>query len=199
MIILCNSRNRFPTVTIVLFLACFIIVGCNNQTTTQNNENNIYLKEYQDLHNKINEPTDVAKQTDYSIRVNIDIKDNQNKKYITYKTQLTDPLISMEDVKISFILQPSMLIRLRTPSVFYTSINDKRNVLLDPIKIKQFDVSLAIPLSDALIDQSFVNDYKKVLTKITWKSANGNHHLDYQMVEGQASAELNKFLDENMN
>lgn len=196
------SWDKKPAKKIALLMLIFLFLfsACKREENIDsslgpNISGMSYEQEYQYLLEKSRGTNTLEKSEHFVPAFTIEKSEHEQVPYIVYKAAVTKPKNDMQNVKISFILHELMALRLSTPTIMYTSSEDDRSIALDPVKINEYVVSLAIPLANAQIDEEFMENFKTIYMNVTWQSKDGTQHQEFLVGQGTPPEDLLTYLN----
>jgi len=190
------------TIIILLFVAISLFSGCSNWVEIRNDFEKgstvvSYASEQSDLLNAISNhrfSTELPKE--YSLTASIGLLRENDADRIQYEIFIEKTAIKMENLIMSFYLEPKMFEKLNTSSVYQSNtLNDK------PIEIGPTGDALGASLSRAFIldkkkiDSETKNIYKTIYAKISYGDKE-NRIVNYIKLDASASAEIEHYVNE---
>ncbi|GGG76634.1 hypothetical protein [Paenibacillus radicis (ex Gao et al. 2016)] len=184
----------------IILLLITLQLGCQNNKSNSNSLANevTYTSEEKDLIEAINKNNfNKVDPSNYKLTNSIKLLNDEDADRIEYETFIQEPKIPMNNVIMSFYLEPSMLQKLNTSNVFQTNThNDEKLNILPSGKVQGASLARAFILDPSKIDQTSIHIYKTMYIKISYDSDNKRIE-DYYKVSATPSDELESYLKNN--
>lgn len=199
--------------TLIVVLILFSILGCQNTTNSpsKESENSVitspeisYSQEYKDISAKIESDQDSFLTTlpsNYQLSLTADyLTDKEGVNRIGYEIFIDHPEQDMDDVNVSFHLNPDMMSILDTSSIFNT------NILFDePVRVTTDGNHNGLSFGRAFVlrnDQqgsqdntmNFKDIFKDIYIKISYTS-NHRRLTEYYHLQAELSDRLKSYLE----
>ncbi|WP_155985859.1 hypothetical protein [Paenibacillus gorillae] len=185
--------------SIILLLVTFQL-GCQNNKSNSNilTSEITYNSEEKDLIEAINKNDfNKIEPSNYKLTNSIKLLNDEDADRIEYETFIQEPRIPMNNVIMSFYLEPTMLQKLNTSNVFQTNThNDEKLNIIPNGEVQGASLARAFILDPNKIDQNSINIYKTMYIKISYDSDNKRIE-DYYKVSATPSDELDNYLKNN--
>lgn len=177
-------------VVILLIAAISVFTGCSTQNKAT------YASEQKDLKDAISNnsfTTNLPKE--YTLTANIDLKRNSDAVGIDYEISIKKPTIKMENLIMSFHLEPRMFEKLNTSHVFTSNTQNDFPIAIGPTG-DSLGASLGreFGLDKSKIDLETNNIYKTIYAKITYGNKE-NRVSHYIKLEATVSAEIQDYIN----
>ncbi|GKU78490.1 hypothetical protein [Paenibacillus sp. L3-i20] len=196
-------KKTFVISIILLMLASQS--GCSNSKNTDtidnisgNTEENkiTFESEQNDMINAM-ESNNFSAQlpSDYGFISTIDLTKDSDADRIMYEIYIEKATHTMNDILMTFHLDPKMLHKLDTSNVFQTNIHTEEKINLGPgSKMNGVKLSRELILDTKKIDREMLKIYKAMYVKISY--SNGETRVsDYFKVEAVSSTKIEEYLD----
>ncbi|MFX3634756.1 MAG: hypothetical protein ACE3L7_23225 [Candidatus Pristimantibacillus sp.] len=185
--------KNYVGVVILLIAVSLVVTGClsTNKAT--------YMSEQIDLKAAISSHGySTSLPSDYTLTANIDLKREGNADGISYKIHLEKATVMMENVVISFHLDPRMFDKVNTSHVFTSTTQDNIPIAIGPtgdtlgaVLGRQF------VLNKGKIDREMKNIYSTIYAKIAYGPVE-NRITDYIQLNANVSTELEDYINQNI-
>lgn len=187
--------------TILIVCMIFALSGCalGNKNLNSGDFNDLRESEKTILLERMNEPESFETEqsvADFNVHAEVNLSVDEYQSRIVYNVIVDKPKIAMDDVVISFHLAKGMETKLITNDVFFTNRNGGENTLTDLVPegdIKGTTAFRGFILDKNLIDQEFLNLFKKMYIHISWTDS-GKHKEKFIFVEAEVKKRLKDFL-----
>ncbi|MFD0589420.1 hypothetical protein ACFQZE_15645 [Paenibacillus sp. GCM10027627] len=184
--------KKIMTLIIILF-AMGSQLGCQSNGPT-------YRSERSDILEAIGSKNFSQKPpTDFTVTATIELSKEENADMIVYEVTVDQPKKTMNNVILSFSLDPKMLPKLNTSHVFQSTILNEEPVLLAPNSELEGSVfTRSFALDPKLIDQHMINIYKTVYIKVSY-TENGERISEFIKLDAVPTIEIENYLILSLN
>ncbi|MNN30188.1 hypothetical protein D3C81_1438290 [compost metagenome] len=197
---------------LVLMLLVFFVqlTGCDGngasiqqRTNTQKGSSDIiynekYTEELNSLTKKMADDQSFAEDISdhrYELTATINLSQENDADRLVYEIFIRKPQEAMEDIVMSFSLDPGMLTRLNTSDVFQSNaLNDKPTDFLPDEGTNGISLYRGFVLDKQLLDKQTLNIYKTMYIKITYSNSEGQRLTDYVKMQAEPSDAAKKYL-----
>ncbi|MFX3647192.1 MAG: hypothetical protein ACE3K2_19825 [Paenibacillus sp.] len=189
------------------FFVLILLVGCTaNEEETENisnSENIIYSQEYtkelNDIEKNMLDNPGIFQETknkNYKISASVNLSIQDGVERMVYEVFIKDPKIKLEDLKMSFNLNPKMLQKLNTSNIFESNVlNDKPLTISTDSETTGASLFRAFLLDKSKLDKGTLNLYKDMFVKISY-IIDGKVYQDFFKLQATPSEEIQTYLKE---
>lgn len=193
--------------SIIGFCIVFLLVGCtaNREGTedTPKSDNIVYSQEYtkelKAIEKNMLENPEVFHETsneNYKISATVNLSVQDGVERMVYEIFVKDPKIKLEDLKMSFNLNPDMLHRLNTSNIFESNVlNDAPLTISTDSETTGASLFRAFLLDKSKLDKETLDLYKDMFVKISYE-IDGKIHQDFFKLQATPSEEIQTYLKE---
>ncbi|OME79502.1 hypothetical protein BK120_21170 [Paenibacillus sp. FSL A5-0031] len=200
--------KRFLAIFTLLFLTVSLLSGCliqnkkdNDATNSTNKSEAItYTSEQKDLLNAIsNNSFSKELPKEYTLSASIDLLKENDADRIQYEIFIEKTIIKMENLIMSFYLEPEMIDKLNTSSVYQSNtLNDMAIGIAPTGDALGATLGRAFILDKNKIDLETKDIYKTIYTKISYGDKD-NRVENYIKLNATASVEIQNYLNKYLN
>lgn len=196
--------KKHLAIVTLLFIAVSLFSGCSTQNKKENEATNsmnkseaiTYASEQKDLLDAIsNQSFSEELPKEYTLSSSIDLLKENDADRAKYEIFIEKTTVKMENLIMSFYLEPKMFEKLNTSNVYQSNtLND------EPIEIGPTGDALAASLGRAFIldknkiDLETKDIYKTIYVKISYGDKD-NRVENYIKLSATASAEIQKYMN----
>lgn len=195
-------------IKILSCLILLILIGCqnNDQVNNAQKETNTFLQNYNNEQNDIEtrikkDPLEFSTKlpTEYDLTATIDyLKDTDGTELISYEIFIKNSKQNMENIILSFSLNPVMFNKLNTSNVFQSNaFNDAPIKVTTDGKYNGTSLGRGFILDKEKVDTEMLKIYKEVYLKISYKT-NNEIKKEYYKLTSVASSQIQKYLNEEV-
>jgi len=194
---------KFTDKKIVIFLVVFLsfafFIGCSSTVTESGEKSHkaTYSGEQQDLMEKIrNNPGvfSLSLPKDYVLSSSVKLLMESDANRIDYQIKVDSAKISMENLIMSFNLDPTMFNKLNTSSVFQSNTQNDFSITVAPTgDTLGATLGRAFILDDNKVDEEMLRILKTIYVKLTY-NLNGEKKQEYYKLQADVSNELQDYL-----
>ncbi|MFU1792559.1 hypothetical protein ACM1RC_01700 [Paenibacillus azoreducens] len=133
--------------------------------------------------------------TNYSIHSKISLSQESDADRIVYEVAIDATKITMNDLVVSFSLDPKIMQDFNTFSLFTSSGGNDRAIDIDSNGPSKSAIhSRAYIIEKNKLDSKFKEYYKNIYVKITYTN-NGKRTSQYYNIQGVPSSQLEKYIN----
>ena len=191
---------------ILVFIVLLILSGCQSNNTVPNSQKqpNISMQNYNneqsDIESRIKKtPLDFSKEppTNYDLTATIDYhKDADGTELISYEIFIKNSKQNMENIILSFSLNPVMFNKLNTSHVFQSNaFNDAPIKVTTDGNYNGTSLGRGFILDKEKVDTEMLKIYKEVYLKISY-TTNNEIKKEYYKLTALPSSQIQKYLNE---
>lgn len=178
---------------LIILLGILLLSACNDNSSTP--EKITYESEQDSLVEAIeNKAFTNAIPDTYTFSATIDLLLSEDADRIEYEIFVQSPKIKMDDVTLSFHLEPIMLSKLNTSHVFQTNTAIPDSINISPNgDLQGASLSRAFVLDPERIDKDAIKNYRTVYVKVSYLEDDIRNE-QYFKVEAVPSSDIENYM-----
>ncbi|MBY9079988.1 hypothetical protein KIH86_21000 [Paenibacillus sp. HN-1] len=185
-----------PLLCLLLLGFTILLTGCADGFQTSGHARQ-YEAEHQDVADKIRQGKAFAAALpkEYDLTASVTLSHGEDADRIVYEIFVRRPKVRMENLRMSFSLNPEMTSRLKTSDVFTSNALNGEPISYAPgSSTNGISLDRGFVLDPSLIDRSMLSIFREMYVKISYSSSD-SQVTDYVRLNAEPSADLLTYLN----